>query len=134
MEFFHKVPRIHFMASRKWCYAFSAVLIIASIVALIRPGLNYGIDFTGGVAVLGNATSTATPSARTGPAEVSRVTRAWTPNQRESPPRRRTRSAACRCWPSSSTRPICASSRGRSSGCTHARGVAVSIQAPHGRE
>jgi preprotein translocase subunit SecF len=51
MEFFHKVTRIHFMASRKWCYAISAVLIVASIAALIRPGLNYGIDFTGGTLI-----------------------------------------------------------------------------------
>ncbi|HEY7378581.1 MAG TPA: hypothetical protein VH542_07870, partial [Steroidobacteraceae bacterium] len=51
MEFFHKVTRIRFMASRKFCYAISAALIVAAIVALIHPGLNYGIDFTGGVAV-----------------------------------------------------------------------------------
>src|SRR5262245_33020080 len=51
MEFFHTVPKIRFMASRKICYTISAVLIIGSALALWYHGLNYGIDFTGGIAV-----------------------------------------------------------------------------------
>jgi preprotein translocase subunit SecF len=51
MEFFHKVPRFRFMASRRYCYAVSAILIVGSALALWRLGLNYGIDFTGGIAV-----------------------------------------------------------------------------------
>lgn len=64
MEFFKRVTRIRFMASRKWCYALSAVLITASALALWRMGLNYGIDFTGGIAV-----EVAFP----GPADLDRV-------------------------------------------------------------
>jgi preprotein translocase subunit SecF len=64
MEFFKKVTRIRFMASRRWCYALSAVLIAGSAVALWRLGLNYGIDFTGGIAI-----EVAFP----GPADLDRV-------------------------------------------------------------
>ncbi len=49
MEFFKTTPRIGFMAMRKWCYLFSAVLVIGSFVAIGVRGLNFGIDFTGGV-------------------------------------------------------------------------------------
>lgn len=49
MEFFKTTPRIGFMAMRKWCYAISAVLVIGSFVAIGVRGLNFGIDFTGGV-------------------------------------------------------------------------------------
>lgn len=51
MEFFKKKTKIQFMATRKWWYALSAVFIAASVAALWKPGLNFGIDFTGGVAV-----------------------------------------------------------------------------------
>lgn len=51
MEFFKKKTKIQFMATRKWWYALSAVFIAASIAALWKPGLNFGIDFTGGVAI-----------------------------------------------------------------------------------
>ncbi len=44
MEFFHKTTRFPFMATR-----ISAVVILASMVALAVRGLNFGIDFTGGV-------------------------------------------------------------------------------------
>jgi preprotein translocase subunit SecF len=49
MEFFHKTTRFPFMATRKWWYVVSAVVILASMVALGLRGLNFGIDFTGGV-------------------------------------------------------------------------------------
>ena len=51
MEFFKKKTKIQFMATRKWWYALSAVFIAASVAALWKPGLNFGIDFTGGVAI-----------------------------------------------------------------------------------
>jgi preprotein translocase subunit SecF len=51
MEFFHKVTSFRFMAMRKYCYAFSAVLMVASAIALWKPGLSYGIDYTGGIAI-----------------------------------------------------------------------------------
>jgi preprotein translocase subunit SecF len=49
MEFFHKKTSFPFMATRRRWYVVSAVLITASLVALAGRGLNFGIDFTGGV-------------------------------------------------------------------------------------
>jgi preprotein translocase subunit SecF len=49
MEFFHKVTRYPFMATRKRWYLVSAVMIVGSLLALGVRGLNFGIDFTGGV-------------------------------------------------------------------------------------
>ena len=51
MEFFKQKTKIRFMATRKWWYTLSGIFIAASLFALWKPGLNYGIDFTGGVAV-----------------------------------------------------------------------------------
>jgi len=51
MEFFKKTPTIPFMEKRYWAYALSAFLIIGSIISLATRGLNFGIDFTGGVVV-----------------------------------------------------------------------------------
>lgn len=49
MEIFRKTTRFPFMATRKRWYVVSAVVILASMVALGVRGLNFGIDFTGGV-------------------------------------------------------------------------------------
>ncbi len=49
MELFHKTTRYPFMAMRKRWYAVSAVLILGSLLSLAVQGLNFGIDFTGGV-------------------------------------------------------------------------------------
>jgi preprotein translocase subunit SecF len=49
MEFFRKVTRFPFMHTRRRWYAVSAIIILASLVALFARGLNFGIDFTGGV-------------------------------------------------------------------------------------
>ena len=49
MEFFHKVPRIPFMAQRRFCYVLSIAMITASIAAIAIKGLNLAVDFTGGV-------------------------------------------------------------------------------------
>jgi preprotein translocase subunit SecF len=49
MEFFHKVTRYPFMATRRRWYVVSAVLILGSLAALAVRQLNFGIDFTGGV-------------------------------------------------------------------------------------
>ncbi len=49
MEFFRKTTRFPFMATRRRWYAVSAIVILASLVALAVRGLNFGIDFTGGV-------------------------------------------------------------------------------------
>lgn len=49
MEFFKKTPSIPFMAQRRWFYAISIVLVVGTFVLLATRGLNFGIDFTGGV-------------------------------------------------------------------------------------
>lgn len=51
MKFFARVPNIDFMAQRKVGLVVSSVLTIATILLLIFRGLNFGIDFTGGVLV-----------------------------------------------------------------------------------
>jgi preprotein translocase subunit SecF len=50
MELFNpKRLNIDFTRHFKTCAIFSVVLFLVSAVALIKPGLNYGIDFRGGV-------------------------------------------------------------------------------------
>jgi preprotein translocase subunit SecF len=51
MEFFRRTPSIDFIGKRKISYVFSALLILGSFVLLAVRGLNFGIDFTGGVVV-----------------------------------------------------------------------------------
>jgi preprotein translocase subunit SecF len=40
--------RLNIVGRRRWWFGISAALIVISIVALFAPGLNLGIDFTGG--------------------------------------------------------------------------------------
>jgi len=49
MEFFRKKTAYPFMATRKVWYVVSAVIILGSLVALGTRGINFGVDFTGGV-------------------------------------------------------------------------------------
>ena len=49
MEFFHKKTSYPFMATRRRWYMVSAALILGSLLALGIRGINFGIDFTGGV-------------------------------------------------------------------------------------
>jgi len=49
MEFFKKRTSFRFMPLRSRWYAISAALIIASLLLVGIRGLNFGIDFTGGV-------------------------------------------------------------------------------------
>jgi preprotein translocase subunit SecF len=49
MEFFHKKTSYPFMATRKRWYTVSGILILGSLLSLAAEGLNFGIDFTGGV-------------------------------------------------------------------------------------
>ena len=49
MEFFSHQTNFPFMATRRVWYGLSAVLLIVSFGSLFLRGLNYGIDFTGGV-------------------------------------------------------------------------------------
>ncbi len=51
MEFFKRTPRIRFLERRKYWYAVSTLVILGSIVAFVTRGLNFGIDFTGGVVI-----------------------------------------------------------------------------------
>jgi preprotein translocase subunit SecF len=51
MEFFKRTPSIDFMSKRRLTYAFSVALMVASFVLLAVRGLNFGIDFTGGVTI-----------------------------------------------------------------------------------
>ena len=49
MEFLKEVPTIRFMALRRWWYAISVAVVIASIVLVMVRGLNLTVDFTGGL-------------------------------------------------------------------------------------
>ncbi|HVY82932.1 MAG TPA: protein translocase subunit SecF [Steroidobacteraceae bacterium] len=51
MEFFHKPTSFPFMATRKVWYGLSGILMIVCFVSFATRGLNYAIDFTGGVSV-----------------------------------------------------------------------------------
>lgn len=51
MEFFKRTPNIDFMGKRRVTYAVSVLLMVGSFVLLGVRGLNFGIDFTGGVAI-----------------------------------------------------------------------------------
>jgi preprotein translocase SecF subunit len=54
MKLIHLVPKktsIRFMAQRKLAFAVSMALIIASVALYFTKGLNYGIDFEGGILI-----------------------------------------------------------------------------------
>jgi len=51
MKFFARVPKFNFMAQRKVGLIVSLVLTLSSVALLATRGLNFGIDFTGGVLV-----------------------------------------------------------------------------------
>lgn len=51
MEFFHRATNFPFMSTRKLWYALSGVLILISLLSLFTRGLDFGVDFTGGVTV-----------------------------------------------------------------------------------
>jgi preprotein translocase SecF subunit len=44
-------PRLHFVRYRYWAYAFSATLVVLTLILLPTRGLNQGIDFQGGVMI-----------------------------------------------------------------------------------
>ena len=51
MRFFSNVPKINFMAQRRTGLMVSSALTAITILLLVFRGLNFGIDFTGGVLV-----------------------------------------------------------------------------------
>ena len=51
MEFFHKKTNFPFMATRKVWYTLSAVFMLVSFASFFTRGLNFAIDFTGGISV-----------------------------------------------------------------------------------
>lgn len=51
MEFFHKKTNFRFMATRKVWYTLSAILMIVSFASFFVRGLNFAVDFTGGISV-----------------------------------------------------------------------------------
>ena len=51
MKFLNRKTNIDFMSRRNVALAFSAVLIVISILALSTRGLNFGLDFTGGTLI-----------------------------------------------------------------------------------
>ena len=64
MEFFGRLPRFRFMEQRRYWYIFSAFLIISSLLLVAVRGLNFGIDFTGGILI---------EAAFTDPADIERT-------------------------------------------------------------
>lgn len=51
MEIFNHNSNVPFLGLRKVSIAIAALLMIASVVLMATKGLNYGLDFTGGVSV-----------------------------------------------------------------------------------
>jgi len=59
VEFFRKPTSFPFMATRKVWYSLSVVLMLGSFISFAALGLNYAIDFTGGVSVEASFPTTA---------------------------------------------------------------------------
>lgn len=51
MDFFYIESHIQFLKVRKVAYAISAVLVLVSLASLATRGLNFGIEFRGGVVI-----------------------------------------------------------------------------------
>ena len=51
MEIFNHDSNIHFLGMRKYTITIAILLMIASIALIATKGLNYGMDFTGGVSM-----------------------------------------------------------------------------------
>jgi preprotein translocase subunit SecF len=51
VEFFHKKTSFPFMATRKVWYTLSAILMLISFVSFFVRGLNFAIEFTGGISI-----------------------------------------------------------------------------------
>lgn len=60
-----KDTSIDFLKVRKWTYALSVLLVIASFASVALKGFNYGIDFSGGVLI--------DVKSKNGPVDVEKV-------------------------------------------------------------
>ncbi|EIL88700.1 protein-export membrane protein, SecD/SecF family [Rhodanobacter fulvus Jip2] len=52
MEIFNHDSNIHFLGMRKYTIAIAIFLMVASVALIATKGLNYGLDFTGGVSMV----------------------------------------------------------------------------------
>lgn len=52
MEIFNHDANIHFLGMRKYTITLAILLMVGSVVLIMTRGLNYGLDFTGGVSML----------------------------------------------------------------------------------
>ena len=52
MEIFNHNANVNFLGMRKFSVGLAIVLMIASIALIAVKGLNYGLDFTGGVSLV----------------------------------------------------------------------------------
>ena len=52
MEIFNHDSNIHFLGMRKYTVTLAILLMLASIGLIAFKGLNYGLDFTGGVSMV----------------------------------------------------------------------------------
>src|SRR5699024_1730767 len=51
MEIFNPNSNIHFLGLRKYTISIAILLVVGSLALIFTRGLNYGLDFTGGVVV-----------------------------------------------------------------------------------
>ena len=47
----NKVPNVDYFRYHKLCFALSVVLCVISIISISVRGLNYGVDFAGGILI-----------------------------------------------------------------------------------
>ena len=55
MKILHKNWNTDFIGHRKWGYTLSIVMLVVSLVSFCTRGLNYGIDFKGGISIEASA-------------------------------------------------------------------------------
>ena len=51
LSIFNTVPKFQFIRLRPWAFAFSAFIVLGSFLAMAVLGLNFGIDFKGGLLI-----------------------------------------------------------------------------------
>ena len=51
IQLIKKTPKLDFFRFHKMCFALSTVMCVASIVSILTLGLNFGVDFAGGILI-----------------------------------------------------------------------------------